>query len=361
MWVGIRTGMWLWMLGMAWLSGFEAARRASDPVGWGLGRLIAWDAGHYIRIVENGYNANGATCCDQVFFPGYPLAVRAMTPLFLDVRIAALAVPVVAGTIAAMLLWRITSEEFGANAGRHAVALLAVTPYGLFLSVPYSESLFLALTLTTWYAARRQLWWWAAAAASAAALVRVNGLFVAVALVVMWLAARRTERSAPRSAAVALLLPFATAGTYAWYLYSRSWLSWTEAQESAWKRHVDWPWKGFAASWQWLTNERALDLRFAGMMEPLVVLAGVVLVVLLARRRRWAEFVYVGLSVGVLLFSNSFMSAPRFAVVWFPAFVLAGAWLARDGHAKWAMWVYGASIMGLAVTSLAFTASRWVA
>jgi hypothetical protein len=54
--------------------------------------------------------------------------IRALTPLFGDARIAALAIPIVAGAAAAMLLWRITVDEFGTAAGRHAVALLAPTP-----------------------------------------------------------------------------------------------------------------------------------------------------------------------------------------------------------------------------------------
>ena len=96
------------------------------------------------------------------------------------------------------------------------------------------------------------------------------------------------------------------------------------------------------------------------MVEPLVVLAGMALVVVLARRRRWAEFIYVGLSVGVLLFSNRFLSSPRLSVLWFPAFVLGGAWLAGTGHRLWARWVYSASIVGLAYTSLVFAAHLWV-
>jgi len=95
-------------------------------------------------------------------------------------------------------------------------------------------------------------------------------------------------------------------------------------------------------------------------VKNLFVLAGVVFVLLLARHRRWDEFVYVGLSVGVLLFSNRFLSSPRLSVLWFPAFVLGGAWLARSGHRRWSIWVYAVSILGLAVTSLAFAAHMWV-
>jgi len=360
MWVGIRAGVWLWMLGASWLTGVDAGRRATDPAAWVLDRLVAWDSSFFIDIAEHGYNSTGATCCGQVFFPGYPLSIRALTPIFGDAQIAALAVPVIAGAVAAMLLWRITNEEFGASAGRHAVALLALTPYGVFLSLAYSESLFLALTLAAWYFARHQRWWWAGLAASGAALVRVNGVFVAIALVVMWFVSRRAYRHAPRSALFALLMPFASAGAYTWYVDSRSWPSWASAQDFAWKRHVGWPWEGFAWSWRWLTAQASLDLRFAGVVEPLVVLAGVALVALLARRRLWAEFVYVGLSVGVLLFSNRFLSSPRLSVLWFPAFVLGGAWLARNGQRYWRRGVYTASVAGLAVASLAFAAHLWV-
>jgi Gpi18-like mannosyltransferase len=175
MWVGIRAGVWLWMLGVAWASGIDAGRRASDPVAWVLDRVVVWDSTYFVNIAQHGYNSTGKSCCEQAFFPGYPLAIRALTPIFGDARIAALAIPTVAGTVAAMLLWRITSDEFGTAAGRHAVALLALTPYGVFLSLAYSESLFLALALAAWYAALRQRWWWAGIAASAASLVRVNG------------------------------------------------------------------------------------------------------------------------------------------------------------------------------------------
>jgi Mannosyltransferase (PIG-V) len=360
MWIGIRTGVWLWMLGTAWVSGVDAGRRITDPVSWVFDRLLVWDSTYFIRIAEHGYNSTGTTCCDQAFFPGYPLTIRALTPLFGDARIAALVIPLVAGAVAAMLLWRITVDEFGTPAGCHAVALLALTPYGVFLSLAYSESLFLALALAAWYGARHQWWWWAGTAASAASLVRVNGVFIGVALAVMWFTARRRGRATGRSGVLALLLPFASAGAYIWYLRIRSWPSWTQAQSYAWDRRVGWPWEGFAWSWRWLTGHSSLDLRISGFVEPLFVLAGVALVVLLARRHRWAEFVYVGLSVSVLLFSNRFLSSPRLSVLWFPALVLGGAWLAGNSHRLLGRCVYATSLVGLAVTSLFFTAHLWV-
>jgi hypothetical protein len=68
----------------------------------------------------------------------------------------------------------------------------------------------------------------------------------------------------------------------------------------------------------------------------------------------------VWLSVGVLVFSNRFLSSPRLSVLWFPAFVLGGAWLAGADHRSWGKWVYAACVAGLAATSAFFVAHRWV-
>lgn len=360
MWIGIRAGIWLWMLGIAWFSGVEAGRRASDPIQWIVDRLVFWDSTYFISIAQHGYNSTGATCCEQAFFPGYPLTIRALTPLFGDARIAALAISALAGAATAMLLWRITVEEFGNVAGRHAVALLALAPYGVFLSLAYSDSLFFSLLLASWYAARHRRWWWAGVAASAAAFVRVNGVFIAVALAVMWFAVHRREGNTRRSSALAFLLPLGSAGAYLGYVQSRSWPSWTEAESRGWIRQTGWPWEGIAQSWHAVTAQKAIDQRIGGMAELLVIVAGVALVLVLARHRRWAEFVYVGLSVGVLLFSNRFLGIPRYSILWFPAFVLGGAWLARNSRRPWVRWVYAVNIGGLALTSLGFVAHQWV-
>jgi len=105
MWVAIRTAMLLWMIGTAWLSGVDPGRRLSDPLAWVLGRLVAWDSIHFIGIAQHGYNSTAATCCEQAFFPGYPLSIRVLTPLFGDARIAALFIPVVAGRCSSHWPW----------------------------------------------------------------------------------------------------------------------------------------------------------------------------------------------------------------------------------------------------------------
>jgi hypothetical protein len=95
--------------------------------------------------------------------------------------------------------------------------------------------------------------------------------------------------------------------------------------------------------------------------DLLTVVAGVVLVVVLAQLRRWAEAVYVGLNVGVLVCSTTLVSAPRYTLTWFPAYLLLAELAQRPG---W-RWLRGpvpvASAVAMAALALLFSTHRWVA
>ncbi len=60
----------------------------------------------------------------------------------------------------------------------------------VFLAAPYAEALFAALAFWAWLLARRGAWVWAGLLAAGATLVRVNGLFLAIGLVVLFLTSR---------------------------------------------------------------------------------------------------------------------------------------------------------------------------
>ena len=91
------------------------------------------------------------------------------------------------------------------------------------------------------------------------------------------------------------------------------------------------------------------------------MVAGVVLVLVLARLRRWAEAVYVGLNVGVLVCSTTLVSAPRYTLTWFPAYLLLAELVQRPG---W-RWLRGplpvVSAAAMVVLTLWFATHRWVA
>lgn len=89
-------------------------------------------------------------------------------------------------TLALALLYILTQSYFGPAAAKWSVVALAAYPTALFLIAPYSESLFLALTLATFLAARERRWWLAGGLGFLAGLARPNGMIISAALLLAW-------------------------------------------------------------------------------------------------------------------------------------------------------------------------------
>lgn len=169
--------------------------------GWG--NALTWgerfDALWYLRIATTGYSAHDGSAA---FFPLFPLLVRFVSAgLGGHPLAAAVLVSNLACLAALAMLYVLGRTEVGEDRARTAVAFTAVFPTSFFLLSPYSESLFLLLSLATLWGARRRRWGVAAAAGALAALTRNLGVLLALPLaaeaVHQWVAARRGTRSRP--------------------------------------------------------------------------------------------------------------------------------------------------------------------
>lgn len=357
------------------LTVFAAAAAAGQPaVGhewatgtWWLDRLAGWDSYHFVRIATLGYLPPGLECCDQAFFPGYPLLMAALAPVTGgSVTAAGLLVSVVAGAVAAGLLWRLVDEDArgGPAAARRAVLLLGLAPCGFYLVSVYTEALFLALSLGAWLLATRRSWWWAGTLAALASVVRVNGLFLVAGLAVMYAVQwHRDGRPRLRPDVLALALPAVGIGAYMVHLHALtgSWDTWREAQQLGWQRSTAMPWTGLAAAWQSLLDSPDPWLAASRAGDVLAVLLGVGACILLVRQRRWPELTYLGLSVGVVLCSTLWVSAPRYALTWFPAYLAVAT--VRDGTAYRRLYAVGLGLSAVLLVAATWAVStrHWVA
>ena len=141
-----------------------------------------WDAAHYLRLAEHGYVAAGDSRVSLVFFPLYPWLVRLVAFFARDYTLAALIVSGFASLATALLLRRLARCDESEAVSRNAVWFLLIFPTSYFLHIPYTESLFLALTLGCFLAARKTRWALAGLLGAGACLTRVNGLVLLPAL-----------------------------------------------------------------------------------------------------------------------------------------------------------------------------------
>ncbi|MEX2193792.1 MAG: mannosyltransferase family protein [Thermoleophilaceae bacterium] len=293
--------------------------------------LAHWDAVWYLSIAWNGYGASGV---DAAFFPLYPLLVfvagAGASPGAL--LVASYAVSLVAFLGALYLLHRLVELELGRTYARPTLALLAFFPASLFFGAPYSESLFLLVSVGAFYAARTGSWAWAGALAGAASATRSAGILLLVPLLILWWRSPRRSRDV-------LWLGLAPAGIAAYTAYL--WIAQDDpfaylGLQEAWDRSFAGPlvgaWHGLDAAWEGagalgegggvgeLARRNLVDFGF--LVFAAVAAAGV------WRRLPPAYGAYV---TAALLLPLSFpvsgeplMSLGRFVAVLFPVFM----WLA---------------------------------
>jgi hypothetical protein len=355
-------GLWLWTRVAVFLVA-AAAPLALAPTGGRAPDVVRswarWDADLLRKIAEHGYAGRPQHYPDEgveAFFPGFPLLLRAVHVVVPEWTVAGLLVSLVAGAVACVALVRLAALD-GVDGGR-AVLLLLVSPSAVFLAAGYTEALFLALALPAWLAARSGRWPAAGLLAAGACLVRVNGAFLALALVVLYLTAGRAgSRGRIRRDVLWLLTPLLALLGYAAYLrhLTGDWLRWFAAQEEGWGRRLTPPWDSLAATVDFASGTGSYA--YVAYLEIAAVAAGLLGTGVLLWRRRWAEATYVGLSVAALATSTFYFSVARSSLLWFPLWVLLAAATTRRPWLLRAALAVGAPLMVLGV--VLFATGRW--
>jgi hypothetical protein len=322
-----------------------------DP-GWH-NLFTAWerfDALWFLRIAEEGYRVEDGSAA---FFPLFPLAVRAVSFLVGGHPFgAAVAVSNLAFLGALVVTYLLTDLEHDERRARATVVLLAFFPTSYFFLMPYSESLFLLLAVTTFWFARRGRWVGAGIAGALAALTRGVGIALAPALMIEALHRRVEGRG---RAWPGMLAAAATAGgtlVYlgSWQLRAGDALTPLNTQQN-WERVFSWPWASL-----WEATRAAF--RYVGdanggywLLDWLIVIPFLAAAGYAIARYRPSYGVYVLVTLLIPLSfvfeDRTLMSMPRFVLVVFPAFWAAAEAAERRHVPASALAAVGACGIGL--------------
>ena len=138
------------------------------------------DAVWYLRLADRGWSDDDPSAA---FFPLYPLTVRVVSWVLPgDDLFAAILVSNAAFLGALLALFALTTEAFGTKIARRAIVVTAIFPTAFFFLAPYTESLFLFLTVLAFREARHDRWSGVAVFGGLAALTRSAGILLIPAL-----------------------------------------------------------------------------------------------------------------------------------------------------------------------------------
>jgi len=310
-----------------------------------------WDALWFERIASQGYRSQDASAA---FFPGYPLAIRAVdvvTPL--GTPGAALLVSNASFLGALIVLYALTTREWDVATAKRTVVLLGCFPSSFFFLAPYSESPYLLCSLLAFWWVRQERWGRGAIAGVAAAITRSLGvLLVPAFLVEAW-------RSLDRRRAIAWsLAPLVAPAAYAlyWFISNGDAMQPLHAQD-AWFRTFQLPpitvVDAIRLGVQGIGDSRGIYWT-ADLMLTAVLIAPIVV--------RWRQvrptyLAYVGATLLLVLSyplpARPLLSAPRLVLVLFPCFwAMALVFRGRT-------FVLAAAILALGWVALSITFVTW--
>lgn len=324
---------------------------APSPTHLTLQALGSWDGGWYVVIAENGYPQSAGSdkpWAEFAFFPLFPLSIRAASWVTgLSATTAGVAVAMLFGAVAAVLLWVLARRLANAETADRAVALFSFFPGSIVLSMAYAEAMMLTFSLACLLALLTRRWAVAGLAAGLATATRPNA--VALCACCAWAAGAAIARRREWRAVLAPLLSVTGMFAYFAFLGARTGdvLLWFEVQGQTWSERFDFG----VGSWNRLriTVADPLDLHRPRDVNALLATVGLLLAVVgMYLLWRWRPppvvTIYAVVVVLLALMSQTLGLRPRFVFTAFPL-LMALAWRLR-GPAFHAVLAGSAALVG---------------
>lgn len=138
-------------------------------------RWANWDGKAYQDIANLGYQP-----VLTVFFPAFPILIKALTLTGLSSFQAGFLISNTALILAMFFMFKLVKLDFDSNVAKRALFALVIFPASFYFVTLYNESLALFTTVSAFYFARQKRWVYASFFASTAALTRLTGVAVII-------------------------------------------------------------------------------------------------------------------------------------------------------------------------------------
>ncbi len=345
-----------------------------DFIGGGLSeylkkpQLWAWanfDGEHFLQIAKGGYSD-----LTYFFFPGLPLFIRFMN-FFGGTLIAFLKTGLVVSNVSLILaligVYKLVSKDFKEKTARNTIFLILLFPTSFYLGSVYSESLFLAMVVWSFYLARSNKWIASGVLASLSAITRLVGVGMFPALICEAYLTRKDKDFNLKQTLLGLFIIPLGIIFYMYFLYSST----GDPLDFLHTVGIYGPQRSStfillpqvfyryifkilpSVSYNYFPAVFVTYLEFiTGAVFSLLGLIG-----LWKLRLSYSIFLLMGLVLPSL--SGSFSSMPRYVIVLFPAFILLSLYLEKAG--KFIRYlVYSLLFLSLGLATALFVRGYWV-
>jgi hypothetical protein len=297
-----------------------------------------WDTGMYTFIAENWY----VTVTDKkyliVFFPFYPILIKFFHLVLKNYFISGIVVSNLSLCFSAYYLYKLVRLDFNKYVSFNAVKYLLIFPFSFFLGACFSDGLFLALAIMTFYYMRKQKWLVVGVCGFFATLTRNFGILLFIPAVIEYFSNPSNFRPMKfrqmmKHGVSMILIPLGY-GVYLLInkLVTGSWTTYVKYQQEYWYHHVAFfPDLGsnienaFGTAW-------SFEDRVAMWLPQAVIITLVALLIFYAVKKiRYSYTIYMYTYLLLCLMMTWLLSGSRYSLGIFPMYLLL-ALLSRNRY-----------------------------
>jgi len=285
-----------------------------------------WDTQHYLKIAQYGYSSS--TVDERhlliAFFPLFPLLIKIFSFVFQDYLLSALVVSNIAYIFAVFYLYKLVLLDFDKEDALRSIIYFSIFPTAYFLHAAYTESLFLALTIASFYYARKERWVLSGVIGMLAAMTRVTGIILLPVLLIEYLHQREFKKE---NIGKDILWIFVIGFGFLIYLILNYMtygdpLKFLEIQSSHWHMNLSLPTKGLFTAWigtNWGNPDYMVN---NGWFQLVFGILGFIISIYSFFRLRLSYSLYALATWLVVTSTSYWLSLPRFMLTIFPIFIV---------------------------------------
>ncbi len=317
-----------------------------------------WDASRHTRVEEVGYTNFGEFRADLTIFPLYPWLVSAANWVTGDTQINAFFISGIALVAVCVLLYKLAQMDESEPVARNSIWFLLIFPTAYFFHINYTESVFLAVTLASFYAARKGHWKLAGLFGVLSSMGRVNGLLLMPALMVEAFEEYRQTRRWSWNWLAILATPLGF-GVYLFinlHVTGNAFAFMEIAREKFYKALAP-PWTGLMNSYTRMSwDDNVSSVMMISIQELVFVAIGFGAIVLCAWRLRWSYTVWMAGNWLLFISVGFIVSVPRYTLILFPIYIIFAQLAQR--HA-WYVLLTVWSLLFYALFAARFVTGHW--
>jgi len=318
-----------------------------------------FDGLHYQDIAKYNYGTSSKTEKDYAFFPVYPWLMRHLNPLIGDFTVSGLLVSNIAFIFALFMLYKLVRLDHSAKIAKYTLFLLLIFPTSFYFGSVYNESLFLLLSVLTFYFARKNNFALACIFAAIATTTRISGIFLWLALLIEFFDTYgHSLKNFLKPKTLWLAVPPLGLVSYMYYQFRMTGdpFFFINVQHSISGRTTDKLILIYQVFFRYIKMLLTVDLwspiYFTVVLEFLVGLLFLFLLIFAIKKIRPSYWVYCALSYILPTLTGTMSSLPRYVLVLFPLFMFLASWL--DKRHPFIRYIYYVFCIVLSLLTIGF-------